>query len=184
MARARCPRSSVEAGQKCVKIEGENRAAFFSPSENRCRPASNLKLEEREFVVDSGASMHMISKKDLNSAEMDALTKSCSPTIVITAYGEVQTHEEATVYVKELDIFLTMKVLENTPAVLSLGKLCDENGYSYEWINGQQPHLIRKRYSDTVQHGELRSDRGSRLVDEFFLQFSFFNISDTFKTGA
>ena len=45
-------------------------------------------------------------------------------------------------YVKDLDIFLTMKVLENTPAVLSLGKLCDENGYSYEWINGQKPHLI------------------------------------------
>ena len=46
-------------------------------------------------------------------------------------------------YVKELDIFLTMKVLENTPAVLSLGKLCDENEYSYEWINGQKPHLIK-----------------------------------------
>ena len=74
---------------------------------------------------------------------MDTLTKSCSPTIVITANGEVQTHEEAIVYVKELDIFLTMKVLENTPAVLSLGKLCDENGYSYEWINGQKPHLIK-----------------------------------------
>ena len=106
-------------------------------------PASNLKPEEREFVVDSGASMHMISKKDLSDAEMDTLTKSCSPTIVITANGEVQTHEEATVYVKELDIFLTMKVLENTPAVLSLGKLCDENGYSYEWINGQKPHPIK-----------------------------------------
>ena len=74
---------------------------------------------------------------------MDTLTKSCSPTIVITANGEVQTHEEAIVYVKELDILLTMKVLENTPAVLSLGKLCDENGYSYEWINGQKPHLIK-----------------------------------------
>ena len=73
---------------------------------------------------------------------MDTLTKSCSPTTVITANGEVQTHEEATVYVKELDIFLTMKVLENTPAVLSLGKLCDENGYSDEWIHGQEPHLI------------------------------------------
>ena len=87
--------------------------------------------------------MHMISKKDLSDAEMDTLTKSCSLTIVITANGEVQTHEEATVYVKELDIFLTMKVLENTPAVLSLGKLCDENGYSYEWINGQKPRLIK-----------------------------------------
>ena len=85
--------------------------------------------------------MHMISKKDLSDAEMDNLTKSFSPTIVITANGEVQTHEEAIVYVKELGIFLTMKVLKNTPAVLSLGKLCDENGYSYEWINGQEPHL-------------------------------------------
>ena len=85
----------------------------------------------------------MISKKDSSEAEMDTLTKSCSPTIVITANGEVQTHEEAIVYVKELGIFLTMKVLENTPAVLSLGKLCDENGYSYEWINGQKPHLIK-----------------------------------------
>ena len=53
-----------------------------------------LKLEEREFVVDSGASMHMISKKNLSDAEMDTLTKSCSPTLVITANGEVQTHEE------------------------------------------------------------------------------------------
>ena len=44
----------------------------------------------------------MISKKDLSDAEMDTLTKSCSPTKVKTANGEVQTHEEAIVYVKEL----------------------------------------------------------------------------------
>ena len=84
----------------------------------------------------------MISKKDLNYAEMDILTTSRSPTTVTTANGELQTHEEATVYVKELGILLTMKVLEDTPAVLSLGKLCDENGSSYGWINGQKPHLI------------------------------------------
>ena len=102
----------------------------------------NLEPEEREFVVDSGASMQMISKKDWSDAEMDTLTKSCSPTIVITANGEVQTHEEATVYVNELDISLTMKVLENTPAVLSLGKFCVGNGCSDEWVNGQKPHLI------------------------------------------
>ena len=87
----------MEAGQKYSKIEGEKRAVFFTPSENWCLPASNLKPEEREFVVDSGASMHMISKKDLSDAEMDTLTKSCSPTIVLTANGEVQTHEEDTI---------------------------------------------------------------------------------------
>ena len=86
-----------------LKLMEHQRATFFSPSENRCLPASTVKPEEREFVVDSGASMHMISKKDLSNAEMDTLTKSCSPTIVITANGEVQTQEEAIVYVKELD---------------------------------------------------------------------------------
>ena len=89
--------------------KNDREKAFFSPSENRCLSASTPKPEEREFVVDSGASMHMISKRDLNSAEMDTLTNSCSLTIVMTANGEVQTHEEAAVYVKELDIFLTMK---------------------------------------------------------------------------
>ena len=132
-----------KVAKNVLKLKEHERATFFSPSENRCLLASTLKPEEREFVVDSGASMHMISKKDLSDAEMYILTKSCSPTTVITANGEVQTHGEAVVYVKELDIFLTMKVLENTPAVLSLGKRCDENGYSYEWINGQKPHFIK-----------------------------------------
>ena len=59
-----------------LKLKEHERATFFSPSENRCLPASTLKPEEREFVVDSGASMHMSSKKDLNDAEMDTLTKS------------------------------------------------------------------------------------------------------------
>ena len=103
------------------------------------------------------------------------LTKSCSPTTVTTANGEVQTHEEATVYVKELDIFLTMKVLENTPAVLSLGKLCDENGYSYEWINGQKPHLIKngiriicntENFVPIVVPGLSSSSSGSSSISE------------------
>ena len=127
-----------------LKLKEKHKTVFFSPSENWCLPApSTLNPEEREFVVDSRAPMHMISKKDLNSAELETVTTSRSPTTVVTANGGVQTHEEATVCVKELDIFLTMKVFEDTPAVLSPGKLCDEHGYSYEWINGQKPHLIK-----------------------------------------
>ena len=40
-----------------------------------CLPAPpTLHQEEREFCVDSGASMHMISNKDLNSADLETLT--------------------------------------------------------------------------------------------------------------
>ena len=105
--------------KKFQKLKEKNKATVFSPSENWCLPAANLKLQERESVVDSGASMHMISKKDLNSAEMDTLTTSTSPTIVIPANGEVQTHEEATVYVKELDIFLTLSPREHASSILA-----------------------------------------------------------------
>ena len=140
-----------------LKLKEHEKAAFFSSPENRCLPASTLKPEEREFVVDSGASMHMISKKYLNSTEMDTLTKSCSPTIVITANGEVRTHEEATVYVKDLDIFLTVKVLDNMPAVLSLGKLCDERDIL---MNGS---TVKNHISLRTEFGLFATQRTSFL---------------------
>ena len=34
-------------------------------------------------------------------------------------------------------------LLEETPAVLSLGKLCEDHGYTYHWTSGQNPHLVR-----------------------------------------
>ena len=51
-----------EAAWKLAKnvftLKEHERATFFSSPENRCLPASTLKPEEREFVLDSGASMH------------------------------------------------------------------------------------------------------------------------------
>ena len=99
--------------------------------------------EEREFVVDSGASMHMVSKRDLNSAELETMRTSRSPT-VMTANGEVQTREKATENVKQLDLFVKVMLLEETLAVLSLEKLCEEHGYTYHWTTGQKPHLTKK----------------------------------------
>ena len=60
-----------------------------------------------------------------------------SPKMVLTANGELPTKEEATVDVKELDFFVTVVLLEDTTAVLSFGKLCEEFGYSYHWTSGQ-----------------------------------------------
>ena len=44
--------------------------------------------------------------------------------------------------VKQLD-FVKVMFLEETPAVLSLGELCEDHGYTYHWISGQKPHLTR-----------------------------------------
>ena len=97
----------------------------------------NKRAGGETVVVDPGAKMHMVSKKDLNAAELETMRTSRSPTTVMTANGEVQTREEATVYVKELDLCVTVMLLEETPAVLSLGKLCENHGCTYHWASGQ-----------------------------------------------
>ena len=95
-------------------------------------------------MEDSGASVHVVSKKDLNSAELETMRISRSPTTVMTANGEVQIRGKATENSKELDLFVTVMLLEETP-VLSLGKLGDDHGYTYHWTSGQKPHLTKKR---------------------------------------
>ena len=60
-------------------------------------------------------------------------------------YDEVLTKEEATVYVTELDLLVTTMLLEDTLAVLSLGKLCEDHGFSYHWTSGQKTHNSSKK---------------------------------------
>ena len=83
-------------------------ATFYSPIEARATPTPTSKSpEERQLAVDSGASMHMLSKKDLSSDEMEDSPEIQEPTTVVTANGKVQTNEEAQVYVHDLDLFVT-----------------------------------------------------------------------------
>ena len=110
-------------------------------------------------MADSGASLHMVSKKDFDSAELETMRTSRNPAMVMTANGEVQTREEATVYVKELDLFVTVMFLEETPAVLSLGKLCEDHGYSYHWTSGQKPHLTQKRQNNQLAGDESQKQK-------------------------
>ena len=139
-----CPKQGLEYCKNIYRLKEKDKAAFYFPAEEWVRPAATTKEpEEREFVVDSGARMHVVSKKDFNSGELETTRRSRSPTTVMTANGEVQTREEATVYVKQLDLFVKVMLLEKTPAVLSFGKLCVDHGYSYHWISGQKPHFMR-----------------------------------------
>ena len=48
--------------------------------------------------------MHMLSRKDLNWAELETIRVSRNPATVITANGEVQIHEGATVNVHDLEL--------------------------------------------------------------------------------
>ena len=52
------------------------------------------------------------------------------PSLAQEAHGVTHVRRAIlTVSVKDLDLFATVKLLEDTPAVLSLRKLCEDQGY-------------------------------------------------------
>ena len=166
MKQGRCARRVAwEVAKHVRKLEEREKPHSTRLKKVWSLPApSSTKPEERDCVVDSGASMHMLSRKDQNSAELDTIRVSRNPTKVMTAIGEVQTNEEATVYVYDLNLFVTVQILEDTPAVLPVGKLCEDHGYSNEWTSGQHPHLIKngRKYNATPEDTEFKETKKKR----------------------
>ena len=63
----------MELCQKHIQAQEKDKTAFYPLAEKWVLLAASIKeLEEREFVVDSGASMLMVSKKDIDSAELES----------------------------------------------------------------------------------------------------------------
>ena len=86
----------------------------------------------------------MVGLEHQCTCELETLRRSRNPTTVVTAHCEVQTNEEARVYVHDLDLLVTGQILEDTPKVLPLGKLCEEHGKTYEWASGEKPRWTKQ----------------------------------------
>ena len=180
----RCARGDAwKLAKNILKLKETDKATFFSPTNEWSLPAPSAKKpEEREFVVDFGASMHMLSRKDLNSAELEAVKVSENSTTVVTATGEEPTKGEATVYVKELDLFVAVMLLEDTWAVLSLWKTLRRSRIFLPLDQWSETTTHQRWQKDRMQHGELRTDRCPRSIDRLF-KLSYTYISDTFTAG-
>ena len=99
----------------------------------------------------------MVSRKDLTSVELDTVKVSKNPTTVVTTNGEVPTKEEATVYVREWDLFVTVMLLEDCGS-------------------GQKPQ------KDRLQYSELRTTRHPWSIDKLFKRI-FTYISNIFTAS-
>ena len=84
--RAMYPKQGLGPCQKHLQAQSERQGYILLACRNWVLPSASARQpEEREFVVDSGASMHMVSEQDLNSAELETMSTSRSPTTVMTA---------------------------------------------------------------------------------------------------
>ena len=78
----------------------------------------------------------------------------------------MQTNEEATVYVYDLDLFVTLQILEDTPAVCRLensAKITD-NHMSGPVVRNR---IWSKMAENPMQHGKLCAYRCPRIINRF-----------------
>ena len=83
-------------------------------------------------------------------------------------WNRIMVEDCLTFPVKELALFVKVMLLEETPAVLSLGKLCEDHGYTDHWTSGQKPHLTKKgKRINCLQFFKLCAIRSLWFIDEF-----------------
>ena len=115
MHQERFPRGVTWGLTKSVyKLKNTNKATcslLLKPGQRR-RPTSKYP-NEQEFVIDYGASVHMLSKHFFFAQTKWRLCGDPGPP---QPTEKVQTNEEAQVYVHDLDLFVTVLTLDDTSA--------------------------------------------------------------------
>ena len=123
------------AGEQEGHIPDTKNAA--SRSKQRREPAELPEIR-REIIVDSGASQHMIGEKELHDSERATIRSVKDPFLIQTAHGIVPCDKEARIYVHDLNVWVWAGLLEDSPAVLSMGLLCKSMGFAFTWEEGAE----------------------------------------------
>ena len=89
---------------------------------------------ERNWILDSGASDHVIWRKELTPREVQSLCSWDKPQVYSTANGKVSSSKVAKVWIKSLGIHVWAMVFNHfTPSLLSMGKLVKEFDARVTW---------------------------------------------------
>ena len=89
---------------------------------------------KRVYLMDSGASYHVVKTSDLSPEEKRTRREVVNGPKLRTANGRITPRTVVDLYLEELGITVEACVLnKKIPTILSVGKLVRENGCSYSW---------------------------------------------------
>ena len=91
------------------------RGTFFKNTDYyRSYSQRGISHEEREFKIDTCASMHLMRSGDLVHEESETIRKSKESCTLLPASGSITSTEEASVNVRDLDMFIVVQLLEDS----------------------------------------------------------------------
>ena len=95
------------------------------------------------WLVDSGSESDLVSKGMLRDVSAQNCRAAEHPISLVTANGSTEANEVADVKLSALPDTVHPYVLDHTPAVLSVGTRCVDQGYSFVWPANGKPILVR-----------------------------------------
>jgi hypothetical protein len=137
------PKATEAEARKVPDKDGWIKVKNRRKPRNRKSAATVNSLGPRRYIVDSGASFHLVSKDTLSSKEKLSISPLEEEIPIQTANGKVLFSETCQVFIHELGLKVKALLLDCTVAVFFLGLLCDENGYTYTW-RPQEPPVLSK----------------------------------------
>ena len=83
----------------------------------------------REYIVDTGASFHCISKHDLTQDERKTIRELDKSIPLNTANGIISIHQTAMIWIMSLHMCVEAYMSPNCPPLISVGKLIEKPGF-------------------------------------------------------
>ena len=123
----------------------------------------------RRWMIDSGCAMDLIAEADLTQDEKDMAIEA-KKVRFNTANGNTTSKQEICMDIQGMPETMRIRMLESTPAVLSMGRRCMKMGYSFHWLAGANPVFVKPDSSLIVLKviGDIpyMVDRMSTVVNE------------------
>ena len=132
--------------KKLEKLQANREVTPKEEAPTALASSSIANVRPRRYIVDSGASFHLVDPRTLSQKEQATVEDIDEPIPIETANGEVILTQRCRVYVIELKIEVWAYLHEDTVCVLSLGLLVDRNGFIYLWKPGKAPELRKGKF--------------------------------------
>ena len=94
------------------------------------------------WLGDTGSGVDLIGKQALTREDVKDVYQSAQAQQLATANGVLFATDVVDMQVSALREVVSPYVLENTPAVLSIGKRCMQDGYEFRWRPNKAPYFI------------------------------------------
>ena len=106
-------------------------------------PPPLVRHHVRAWAADTGSGNHLVGRRQIDNRDIDIKMPLSKPKKLQTANGIIMVNDCTRLHSDALGEDIEVIELQSTADVVSVGRLCMERGYTFEWLPYALPKLVR-----------------------------------------